>query len=166
MGVRGPHFSSESETELSPGELRELLERLEEIEPRRELFSESVTIAAVAEVTGEAPERLAKMLDRIRREDYEARLSTMLRELEEPLYRVERAGVQPKTTITEAYLARSRTFDTLLDRLPTVDRQALLPRKEKPGPVERASVWASIVMLGSIAILTIGLVFRAVTQTP
>lgn len=85
-------FEREANVVHDAEELRELLARLhgEDSElPRR---TEKVTIYDVAEALGATPESVAEALDQIHQEHHEARIATVLRELEEPLYRVERAS--------------------------------------------------------------------------
>lgn len=85
-------FEREANVVHDGEELRELLLRLhgEESElPRR---TEKVTIHDVAEALGVTPESVAEALDQIHQEHHEARVASVLRELEEPLYRVERAS--------------------------------------------------------------------------
>lgn len=112
--------------EIAPGELRFILEHLEGV--RAPHLEDHVTIQAVVEATGESLNRIADLLDQIRREDHEARLVQRLTELEKPLYAVERPSTQTAPTRVDAYFARSRPLNTILDKLPRVDRTRFKPK--------------------------------------
>jgi len=139
--------------ELTADEVRRLLERLEGIESAEEPTDIFATVNAVCEATGESPALVRQLLDDIRREDLAARVTTKLRELEEPLYRVERPGFETRESATQTYLARQRTLNTILDR-------EIVPKRkpaDKPAPktpAERMSALAAFVVLG----LTIGMI--------
>ncbi len=85
-------FEREADIVHDGEELRELLARLHGEEDAVSRRTEKVTIHDVAEALGLTPESVAEALDQIHEEHHEARVASILRELEEPLYRVERAS--------------------------------------------------------------------------
>ena len=73
--------------------LHELLARLNEVEHFQPVSrTENITVEDVAEALHLDPEHVANELELILTEHREARITGVLRELEEPLYRVERTG--------------------------------------------------------------------------
>ena len=73
--------------------LHELLARLNEAEHFQPVSrSENITVEDVAEALHLDPDHVANELEMILTEHREARITGVLRELEEPLYRVERTG--------------------------------------------------------------------------
>lgn len=82
-----------SEQELKPllHELHEQGSWISQLEP--EGSDDEVTVAAVADATGLPVAYVQAALDRLRESDSVTRLSRAVKELEEPLYRVERPGL-------------------------------------------------------------------------
>lgn len=72
-------------------ELAELLRRLDGMEASL-APDDAVTIRDVCELTGHSEREVKAALEELREEDLRARLATALRELEAPLYAVERPG--------------------------------------------------------------------------
>lgn len=72
-------------------ELIDLLRRLALLEVETQL-DDSVTVRDVCELTGESERRVRETLAEMREQDYRARVAQALRELEAPLYSVERPG--------------------------------------------------------------------------
>lgn len=72
-------------------ELAELLRRLDCLEGALKP-DDSVTVRDVVELTGKSLHEVEEALAKLREEDHRARLATVLRELEAPLYSVERPG--------------------------------------------------------------------------
>ena len=100
-------------------ELLPLIERLCEQQFKPELEeTHHVTVASVVEATGMSAHDVINALTALREE----RLSRVLRELEEPLFRVERASPRNADPMVSAPPAsRINTRRTLLDTLPRVD---------------------------------------------
>jgi len=72
-------------------ELNDLLRRLAYLETQAKL-DDSVTIRDVCELTGHSDRVVRDALAQLRETDHRARLAEVLRELEAPLYSVERPG--------------------------------------------------------------------------
>ncbi len=73
--------------------LHELLRRLNEVEPYEPVSrTEKITVEDIAEALNLDPNHVANELETILEEHRDARLAGVIRELEEPLYRVERMG--------------------------------------------------------------------------
>lgn len=121
-------------------ELLPLIDRLYEQQFKSELdVSHSVTVASVGEATGMSVEDVVAALTALREE----RLSRVLRELEEPLFRVERASPKNADPLASAPpLARMNTRRTLLDTLPRVDVVFLNKKeKSKQAQAEERKAW-------------------------
>src|SRR5690348_14090534 len=105
-------------SEISPDELNCLLQRLHAPDHIPEQEEDHVTVAAVCELTGAAEDEVWDLLERIREEDIEARVVERLRELEEPLYRVERPGFVDDSLTRPLISNRRRILNSVLDQLP------------------------------------------------
>ncbi len=105
----------------SDEELRILLERLQRAESLEEETARyhqigKITVEDVAEAVGMHPDVVAQELDAMHQEWMEARVSGVLRELEEPLYRVERPGTEIKSGL-DSPLLRLKSVQTLAGKL-------------------------------------------------
>jgi hypothetical protein len=111
-----------------------------------------VTVEDVAEALELSVADVAAELERMHREDREARLVGVLRELEEPRYRVERPAVVPAEATNP--LHRLRSVQTLMERVsptPLVRRAPTVDPDERFG--QRLGRW---VLLG-LAVLALAL---------
>lgn len=108
-------FSHESTPEFRDIEIEELREVLDELhrELQPDLSQERarVTLEEIAEATDMPLKSVEDAVRRVR----EARMAAVLRELEEPLYRVERPGTPPVDPFMTQRFTRE-TFSSLLDR--------------------------------------------------
>ena len=99
-------------------ELRDLLLRLENFSAEGDVLSKRdrdvVTVEDVAEALGLEPDFVAAELADMRRQDVEARLVGVMRELEEPLYRVERTS--PELRAEANPLLKLRSVRELMER--------------------------------------------------
>lgn len=93
-------------------ELAELLRKLDGMEASL-TPDDSVTIRDVCELTGHSERVVREALEELREEDIRARLAQVLRELEAPLYAVERPGFS-----CDSLAAWART-KTLQEAFPT-----------------------------------------------
>jgi hypothetical protein len=142
----------------SDGELRDLLLRLENFSGEGDVLSKRqrdvVTVEDVAEALGLEPEFVASELADMRRQDIEARLVGVMRELEEPLYRVERTS--PELRRDANPLLKLRSVRELMER----NRPQLeLPRRPKQSAEElrreREQSQRTLFILIGIAVLIV-----------
>jgi len=147
------HVELESDVEL-----RDLLLRLENFSGEGDSFSERhrdvVTVEDVAEALGLEPNFVAAELADMRRQDIEARLVGVMRELEEPLYRVERTS--PELRRDANPLLKLRSVRELMER----NRPQLeLPRRPKQSAEElrreREQSQRTLFILIGIAVLIV-----------
>lgn len=160
MGDSGSQSSTE---DLTPGELRRLLERIDGIDTRQEPPDPHATVTAVCEATGASPHVVIDLLEEIRREDVAQRVSERLRELEEPLFRVERPGPESPSSSSLRYFAREKTLNTILDGLPTVDRKPVKVTY-RPTREERANHLISAIVLGGMTLLFLCLIVVGIVR--
>lgn len=107
--------------------LHELLSRLNEVEQFKPVTrTENITVEDVAEALHLDPDHVAQELEAILTEHREARISGLLLELEEPLYRVERTGHTPHDPLGNP-LFKLRSVQILAER--NRERPALPRRK-------------------------------------
>lgn len=116
--AQGHEFEEERDT-VTPLELTALLSELHEPDSwMGEEDDDHVTVSAVAEATGRSETEIQELLERLREEDKEIRLSRALREMEEPLYRVERPGPTPHDPLAAHFRLRpGQSLSPLLDSL-------------------------------------------------
>lgn len=96
--------------------LHELLARLNEVEHFQPVSrTENITVEDIAEALHLDPDHVARQLETILTEHREARISGVLRELEEPLYRVERTGHAPPDPLGNP-LFKLRSVQILAER--------------------------------------------------
>lgn len=115
---QGHEFQEEPDTVTSL-ELTALLHELHEPDSwLSDQDDDNVTVSAVAEATGHSETEIQELLERLREEDKEIRLSRALREMEEPLYRVERPGPTPHDPLAAHFRLRpGQSLSPLLDGL-------------------------------------------------
>lgn len=108
-------FSHESAPEFRDIEIEELREVLDELhrelQPDLAADRSRITLEEIAEATDMPLQKVEEAVQRVR----EARMAAVLRELEEPLYRVERPGTPPADPFMTQRFSRD-TFSSLLDR--------------------------------------------------
>lgn len=132
-------------------ELRALLERLHAPAPPVEQPDHYATVTAVCEATGHTAEEVWRVLEKLREEDMEARLAQRLREVEEPLYRVERPGKSEDPLSSATLMGRRRMFNSILDTVPRTPGKAV-KRPLKLGE-DQASKLASWLVLALTLLL-------------
>lgn len=115
---QGHEFEEEADL-VTPLELTALLSELHEPDSwMGEEDDDHVTVSAVAEATGHSETEIQDLLERLREEDKEIRLARALREMEEPLYRVERPGPTPHDPLAAHFRLRpGQSLSPLLDGL-------------------------------------------------
>jgi hypothetical protein len=107
--------------------LHELLARLNEVETYEPVSrTDKITVEDIAEALHLDPDYVAQELEDILAEHRSARLSEALRELEEPLYRVERTGHTPHDPLGNP-LYKLRSVQLLAERSKV---QPSLPRRQ------------------------------------
>ena len=139
--------------------LHELLARLNDPDDERILSRpEVITVEDVAEALHLDPDFVAEELQAIYEEHRLARLSGVIRELEEPLYRVERPG-HSILDQTDNPLYKLRSVQILSERNRGQD---VLPRRKKKEEEDKVTKVVSYVILGSMTLLLILIVCRAI----
>jgi hypothetical protein len=144
------------DAQVSPEELTRLLERLEGLD--EPVSDHASTVSAVVEATGYSSRRVWEALQQIRSEDLEARLAAKLRELEEPLYRVERPYNPAEKPLAASYAHRHRILRSLLDDLPRPGEPRVRRPVGKPDLAERAAGGIAMALLAGFALLVLTLV--------
>ncbi|MFZ4506969.1 MAG: hypothetical protein ACOYON_04645 [Fimbriimonas sp.] len=127
--------------------MRELLERIHQRESALAEITQShpnqVTVEDIAEALDLDPEEVARELEQMHREHREARISGVLRELEEPLYRVERPAPSSQDSMSNPLL-KMRSIRTLSDRL----NAPVLPRRKKVDHSDNPHAWVGTAIMG------------------
>ncbi|MBS1701551.1 MAG: hypothetical protein JST12_07815 [Armatimonadetes bacterium] len=151
------------QTEIADVEtLRELIARLNEVENWHPITRpEAVTVEDVAEALHLDPHYVAAELERIHEEHREARLAGTLRELEEPLYRVERTGHTPPDPLGNP-LMKMRSVQLLAER--SKSKPVLARREETPTFSEKFGHLIGYAMLILIAILIIAVAGKVAVE--
>lgn len=142
-----------------PETLHELLARLNDPDDRRILSRpEEITVEDIAEALGLDPNYVAKELEEIYEEHRIAKLSGVLRELEEPLYRVERPGhsVEPSG---ENPFSKMRSVQILAERNKS---KPVVPRRVETGRDEMVAKWIGYFVLGGMTLMTAILIAKVV----
>ena len=124
-------------------------------------YDEWVTVDAICEATGHNPTEVSRILYQHRRAILASRISERLRELEEPLYRVERPGHHKPDS--SAPVIRVEQINTILDKL--LPKQSYT-RKSKALQTTLSDRVASaialfigaIVVLGTLALIIQGII--------
>ncbi|MFM9871855.1 MAG: hypothetical protein ACKVQS_00155 [Fimbriimonadaceae bacterium] len=147
---------------ISDDELREVLQNLEEQELRLEAHEASpyddwVTIKAICEATGHSENEIEGVLYDIRRANLASKISERLRELEEPLYRVERPGhSRPDPSAPALRIAQ---IDTILDKLLPVNQKHVRRHKNlEPTLSDRIASTIALIIGLIVVVGTIGLI--------
>ena len=152
MEEMGIQRDSHEEGEIAdPIVLHELLARLNDPDDERILSRpEVITVEDVAEALHLDPDYVAAELRAIYEEHRLARLSGVIRELEEPLYRVERPGHNVLDSSNNP-LYKLRSVQILADR----NKETELPRRPKHSEQDRVAQFVSYLILGGMAIVMI-----------
>ena len=149
---------------IAPGELGELLHRLQGSELPFDPPDDNATVAAVCELSGVSAHRVWEVLDQIREEDLESRIAEKLRELEEPLYRVERPGFSRDPLSSVSPFGRRKAFDSVLDRLPRRQHVAPAKKAEQPTHHDTASRWVATLVLVLFLLLFAAVIAQGISQ--
>lgn len=131
------------------GKSQGLVDEIVQAEPEHR-----VTVQDIAEATGLTAEYVEKELQLMLAEQREAKLSRVLRELEEPLYRVERTDVVQPNKVDAVF--RTRTVQMLMDRakqMPLPQRPKFVDQPSKLGQLLGMTLVWLVVSAGGIAIL-------------
>lgn len=141
----------------SEDELRALLLRLDGLGVQTSPSERKITVEDVAEALDMDPEHVARELERLHQEQLEARLSQTMRELEEPLYRVERPATTHSPTSDPIF--RLRSVRALMERNA---EKPQLPRRVLEGDEQarRMSTMIGAAVLIVALLLVVALVFR------
>lgn len=160
---------SESSEKLTSAELRALLEKMEpidEVDRAMGEFDDTVTVGAVSEATGMRPEDVMDILSEVREQMAEARMADAIRELEEPLFRVERPGhATPDGSRHLPPLSRARLFSSLLDDVVKA-RRPRVKLKDERGERQAALIQNVILIVFGlilIGVLVLGVRFAMTT---
>lgn len=126
------HQSENRLTEIPDSDtLHELLARLNELDSFKPVSrTENITVEDVAEALHLDPDYVTSELEAIFEEHRNARLAGVLRELEEPLYRVERTGHAVHDPLGNP-LYKLRSVQILAERN---REKAILPRRKLEDP--------------------------------
>jgi len=170
-----PHEFEESTESLSrersigPDELQRLLNEFDgwtDLADNAETTDDQVTVEAVAEATGRSRAEVLEALERIRAEDAELRLSLALRELEEPLHRVERPGhAEPDPLAKHFRMPQGQSLSPLLDDLARRSKAATKLRRRGQESNGRFDLVGFLIMALFTA-LTLGAVFYGILHLP
>ena len=158
-----PHdFREDDRTIHDDQELRELLDRLHASqglvdEVHAASPEEKVTVEDIAEALGMHPEDVARELARLHQEHREARLHGALKELEEPLYRVERPAVSGGDKLDPIF--RLRSVQMLMDRNKETE---LLRRPVVKERESKASHWVGMLVVWLVVLAAVYLIGSAV----
>ncbi len=149
---------------VSPDELRDVLQRLSGVDQGEIPHPDGyVTAEAIAEATGYTVESIQEILDHLRDQDRQAELARRLRELEEPIYRVERPGIPPNDPLsTYNPMRRTQMMSDLLDSLPHPDRPKV--KRKLNIPEDRVSKMLTTVVLAIFVVVFVALSLIAVVQ--
>jgi hypothetical protein len=137
--------------------LHELLARLNETQEFNPITrTEQITVEDIAETLDLDPEYVAQQLEDILEEHRQARISGVLRELEEPLYRVERTGHTPPDPLGNP-LFKLRSVQLLVERSKL---RPVLPRRktEEASTDQIGSIVAKIMMIIVFTLIAITLI--------
>lgn len=161
----GPDEVLDRRAKVEAEELVAVLERLHDPHSVAEVaLDDHITVQDVAEATGLPVEDVLDALSKVRDENHEARLAAKLRELEEPMYRVERPGPSPIDPLSSLISPiRRKDFSSILDHLPKFDpnkiplRRSLkeTPHEKSASVVAYAILWIMFFLL--LVVVTYGL---------
>lgn len=161
----------ESENSLTKDEVRAVIialhERMGLSDPVEEAqAADEVTVTDIAEAVGLSTSDVENALRRIRG-SREAELAKVLRELEEPLYRVERPGFAPPDPLSRHIPWRAQELNSsILNDVPKpVIRTVRGKLKKKEDEAhEKVSNWIAVVILGLFGLLMVLVIVYAVIQ--
>ncbi len=151
---------------ISELELRDVLQAIEEQQFSEKALEVSpyddwVTIRAISEATGHSEHEIESVLLTIRRENMASQISARLRELEEPLYRVERPGHYRPDPVAPAL--RAQQINTILDRILPEGKSKITIRKNlEPSFLDRFASIVAIVIGAIVGFGTLGLIVQAI----
>lgn len=152
-------------TKIADSELHDLLERLHE--PDQELILEVepvITVSSVVEATGMSQEEVLEALEEIRAE----RLNRVLNELEEPLFRVERAAPKSADPFDSAPpLAKIKRRKSIIDDLPRVDLVFVNKKKRSKEDIEeeRSSRFqTNMILLALLIVMVLAIVIPMIRR--
>ena len=157
----GPDEALDQRAKVEAEELVALLERLHDPHSAVEMaVDDHITVQDVAEATGMPVQDVLDALSKVRDDNYEARLAAKLRELEEPMYRVERPGPATADPLSSPISSlRRKDFSSILDHLPKFDpNKILLRRALKETPHERSAKAVAQAILWTIFFLLLAVV--------
>ena len=157
-------FEDAASNELSPAEIRQVLEELhsrvglnDRVEEAR--TADATIIADISEATGFPLQMVCDAVEAVKRGDREAEISRVLRELEEPLYRVERPGHSTPDPLSRHFpWAQKKLTSSILDDQKRMDAPRKLIIEKKEQPHEKALNWLAV----AIFVLITGVVLFAV----
>lgn len=152
----GPDHDRLRDDWVSMQELRAVLQVLDadaDAPAVQDVPDDHVSIEAIAEATGLTIRAVELALEEVRRCDQEAELARRIRELEEPLYRVERPGHPPPDPVARTIGSRRQMFSTLLDDLPKVGERPHRKMKREDTAQERLAGRVANIVL--VAFLTV-----------
>lgn len=154
-------FKEVRNTEISDIDtLRELISRLNETDEWQPVTrSEHVTVEDIAEALHLDPDYVAAELEELLEEHRQAKLSQTLRELEEPLYSVERTGHAVHDPLGNP-LYKLRSVQILAER--TKSKPVLARREEIEDSTDRFSRWVSRVIILLMLVMTVALVLKVI----
>ena len=173
-----PHEFDKPEEEVRPAgwlgaeELQRLLTELEGVGDATALESQDapddwVTVEAVAEATNRSTAEVHEALEKLRSEDAEHRLSLALRELEEPLHRVERPGHSNPDPLAQHFrIPRGQSLSPLLDDLARRSKIAskLSRRIRSKSSDEPRFDLVSLLIMALFTAVTLGAVYYGILQ--
>lgn len=149
---------------ISKKELQAVLKAIEEeqfVDATHSIspYDDWVTIESICEATGHRPHEVAQILYEHRRAELASRISDRLRELEEPLYRVERPGHHKPNSSMPGL--RVEQVNTILDRL--LPKQNYINRKKslEANLSDRIATAFAIIIGGVVILVTVALVIQA-----
>lgn len=119
-------------------------------------YDDWATVEAICEATGHRPDEVQRVLEKLRREDLASRISTQLRELEEPTFRVERPGHHKPSA--SAPMIRFEQINTILDRIAPANKStrhkiALSTSKSEQVVSSIGAVIALLIVLGILVVI-------------
>jgi hypothetical protein len=153
---------------ISANELKDVLQAIEEQQfgdRAREVspYDEWVTVKSICEATGHSESEIETVLLAIRRENLASKVSERLRELEEPLYRVERPGHHKPDPSAPAL--RIQQINTILDRImPEEKAKAKIRKHLEPTMTDRVASGIALIIGAIVVLVTIGLILQTMLR--
>jgi len=148
-------FRNEDREVRDEAELRELLGRLDRTVEHVETLADNdpthyTTVEDIAEALGLSPAFVADELRKLHAEHREAKLHSVLRELEEPIHRVERPGLNQSHHSDPIF--RLKSVQALVERH---HKEPTLPRRDQTEnkKAEEFSTRVGMIVLAAVGIL-------------